>query len=169
MLVVGAVILAVAGGVYFGRSPAPSTPTEEKGIESAAEVVVAHVSGAVRRPGLVSLIAPARTADAIEAAGGASPTADLSAINLAGPVRDGDQIVVPNIDDSGGGDTGLIDLNRAQADQLVELQGIGPVLAQRIVAYRDENGRFATVEDLLDVPGIGEAKLALLRPWVKTP
>ena len=131
--------------------------------------MVVHVSGAVRNPGLVSLPIPARIADAVEAAGGASDEANIGALNLAGPLRDGEQIVVPAYGESPDPDDGGVDLNRATPTQLAELQGIGPVLAERIVAFREEHGPFDAIEDLLDVPGIGEAKLVLLRPGVSAP
>lgn len=168
-IVIGAAVAALGGALYFGRGPDPAGPSETVVLEPAEEVLVVHVSGAVVRPGLVSLVAPARIADAIDAAGGAAATADLGAINLADPVRDGDQIDVPIVGEADGPGDGLVDLNRATAQDLAGLHGIGPVLAERIVVYRDEHGRFQTVEDLLDVPGIGEAKLALLRPGVSAP
>ena len=167
--VVGAVVVAVLGGIYFGREPPNSLPPPVTNHDTSDQRVVAHVSGAVGRPGLVSLTEPTRVADAVEAAGGAAADADLAAINLAGPVRDGDHIVVPTIGERTGVDDGLIDLNRATAAKIAELHGIGPVLAERIVAHREERGPFEAIEDLLDVPGIGEAKLALLRSGVSSP
>jgi len=170
MTVVGAAIVAVLGGaLYFGSGPAATVTSEIPAAQPRAARLVVHVSGAVVRPGLVSLGEPARVADAIDAAGGATTTADLGALNLAGPVRDGDQIDVPNVGERDDAEDGLVDLNEATAQQLANLHGIGPVLADRIVAYREEHGRFEVVEDLLDVPGIGEAKLALLRPGVSAP
>lgn len=167
--VIGAIVVAVGGGIYFGRGPEASLPQPSAIAESVEETVVVHVSGAVRHPGLVSLPIPARIADAVEAAGGASDEADIGSLNLAGPLRDGEQIVVPAYGDSAIPNDGGVDLNRATANQLAELHGIGPVLADRIVAHREEHGPFETIEDLLDVPGIGEAKLALLRPGVSAP
>ncbi len=169
MVVIGAAVVGLGGALYLG-SGAPPAPLPEAPVAVVApELVVVHVSGAVRDPGLVSLVGPARVADAVRAAGGATSAADLSAINLASPVADGDQIVVPAVGERGEAGDGLIDLNRATAQDLIRLQGIGPVLAERIVAHREEHGPFDSVEALLDVPGIGEAKLALLRPGVSTP
>ncbi len=164
----GALGLAVAGGLYFGGGATSPVPPEPTTVPAATSIVV-HISGAVRDPGLVSLDLPARVADAVVAAGGATMMADLASINLAAPVRDGDHIVVPVAGVAAADDDGLIDLNRASADELATLHGIGPVLAERIVAFRDQHGGFDSIEDLLDVPGIGEAKLALLRPGVSTP
>lgn len=165
---IGAIVVVLGGALYFGVGTTPTPPLDPATAEPVSENIVVHVAGAVRDPGLVSLESPARIADAINAAGGAETTADLGAINLASSLRDGDQIVVPVVGESATAD-GLVDLNRASAQDLAGLHGIGPVLAERIVAHRDEHGRFGSVEDLLDVPGIGEAKLALLRSGVSDP
>ncbi|MEX1133611.1 MAG: ComEA family DNA-binding protein [Acidimicrobiia bacterium] len=141
----------------------------------ASQTMSVHVSGWVVRPGVVEVPEGAIVADAITAAGGARPGAGLEAINLAGPVLAGDQVVVPGPDGAAPGGSpvaandGLLSLNRADATQLQDLPGVGPVLAERIVAHRDANGPFQTVEDLLDVPGIGEAKLAAIRDLVTVP
>ena len=95
-----------------------------------------------------------------------------TAINLASPVRDGEQIVVPSRVSAGSPGApadGKVHLNAATAGQLEEIPGVGPVLAERIVAVRSEMGGFVAVEDLLDVPGIGEAKLAAMRDMVVVP
>lgn len=92
-------------------------------------------------------------------------------MNLAAPLRDGDHIVVPAIGEvvAGTAPTGGVDINSASATELEALSGVGPVLAERIVAFREEHGRFASPEDLLDVPGIGEAKLSQLREGITSP
>lgn len=169
---------ALAGALVLWPRPAP-TPVITIGgpvmhdEEVAGEPIVVHVSGAVARPGLVSLPAGARVADAIVAAGGASPDAALAFVNLALPVVGGQQLVIPRQVEGTGGEAtpgaGPVHLNRADAAELVGLPGVGPVLAARIVAHRDRHGPFQTVEDLLDVPGIGEAKLAALRDHVVAP
>ena len=131
-----------------------------------------HVSGAVAEPGLVSLQSGSRVADAVVAAGGALPGADLGSLNLAAPLVDGQQLVVPYLVPTNGvpvASDGRVRINTADAAALEGLPGVGPVLAQRIVAHRDAHGPFATVEDLLDVPGIGESKLAALRDSVIVP
>jgi competence protein ComEA len=146
-------------------------------LETSGEITV-HVAGAVRRPGLVRVRHQARVADAVAAAGGAAPQADLSGLNLAAPLGDGDQVVVPLRGDSGGGtagvggrpnDDGRVRINTATEQELEQIPGVGPVLAGRIAAHREQYGPFAVVEDLLDVPGIGEAKLAALRDAVVVP
>jgi competence protein ComEA len=150
---------------------------------TAAEVVV-HVAGAVAVPGVQRLPTGARVVDAVDAAGGALPDADLARINLAAPLTDGQQVyvlrrgeVAPPVpagpqaggsagtsgSDAGGG---LVDINRASADQLDELPGVGPATAEAIIAHRDQHGPFGSVDELIDVRGIGEAKLEQLRDLV---
>jgi competence protein ComEA len=135
-------------------------------------LLTVHVSGAVAQPGLVSLPAGARIADAIVAAGGARPDAVLTALNLAAPVANGQQLVVPAAGPAGSAATpvdGRVAINTADVVALETLPGVGPVLAQRIIDHRVGNGPFTVVEDLLDVPGIGESKLAELREMVLVP
>lgn len=161
------VAVAVGAGAWFGRSgpePPPMTVTRSPGSES----LTIHVSGEVRIPGLVAVPAGSRVADAIVAAGGALPAADLGALNLAAPLADGQHLVVPAFGSSGSG-TDRVRVNTAGSAELEALPGVGPVLATRIVEYRTAHGPFALVEDLLAVPGIGEAKLAALRDSVLVP
>jgi len=173
ILVVAA--LAIVAGVWFGgRAPEPPPIAIERGPETATAQVTVHVSGAVAAPGLVRLAPGSRVADALAAAGGVNAEADLMSLNLAAPVLDGGQVVVPVQQSAGGAPPGEIDdsgvhVNSADVVQLQQLPGVGPVLAQRIAEYRDTNGPFATVDDLLDVPGIGEGKLAALRDAVAIP
>jgi competence protein ComEA len=146
--------------------------------------VVVHVAGAVLRPGVLSLPAGSRAVDAVAAAGGLAPGADPDRVNLAAPVTDGMRLTIPLVGQappvelapqvpgaaSGGGDpsapAGPIDLNSADAAQLDQLPGVGPSTAAAIIAHRDEHGPFGSVDDLLDVRGIGEAKLDALRDLV---
>jgi competence protein ComEA len=143
------------------------------------EVVVVHVAGAVAAPGLHELTPGARVADAIAAAGGLSPQADAARINLAAPVVDGARVYVlaageeepavavgsPLASGSDPG-TGPVNLNTADADALDSLPGVGPATAAAILQHRAEVGAFTSVDQLLDVPGIGEAKLEALRDLV---
>ena len=139
--------------------------------------IYVHVAGAVLRPGLYRLGGDARVADAIDAAGGPAPEADLDAVNLAARVADGERTYISRHGEvppalvsasagSAGASQGPIDLNAATAEQLDALPGVGPATAEAIVAYRSEKGRFRSVEELLEVRGIGEAKLASIRPKV---
>jgi competence protein ComEA len=129
--------------------------------------VVVAVMGRVHTPGLVELPAGSRVADAIAAAGGALPDTDLSTLNLARKLTDGELITVgvpaAVVD---GGPAGPLNLNTATVEQLQELPGVGPVLAARIVDYRQRQGGFRSVEELLNVAGIGDAKYAELASLV---
>lgn len=171
-----AVLIVIGGVVWFGLGDdvaAPSSPQAVASEDTHAAAIRVHISGAVASPGVVELPSGAIVADAVAAAGGALHGADLAAINLAADVKAGERIVVPD-EDASVGATGIqteqgIDLNVATAQQLEALPGVGPVLAARIVAHRTERGPFQTVEDLLDVPGIGEAKLAQMRDSITYP
>jgi competence protein ComEA len=138
----------------------------------AAEVIV-HVAGAVRQPGLYTLEEGSRIDDAIARAGGPTGKAVLDAVNLAAPVADGQQVVVPARGGSGGQPAadgpatgGRVHLNTATLEQLDALPGVGPVTAQKILDYREERGAFQSVDELDAVPGIGPARLEELRELV---
>jgi competence protein ComEA len=150
------------------RSPAPSPAVGE--VAATSSTVVVSVVGLVARPGLVTLPTGSRVADAVSAAGGLLPDADAASVNMAAVVADGQQVAigVPGAvgagAEAGSGSgasatdaAGPVNLNTATAAQLDTLPGIGPVLAQRIVDYRSQQGRFTTVDQLDDVPGIGPA------------
>lgn len=170
-------VVAVAVGGLMGRLALPGTPTAttpEVPVESSTDVetVRVHVSGMVVAPGVVDVAPDAIVADAIDAAGGLLPEARVGQINLAAPVTEGAQIVVPGPggqrEGSGSSqEDGVLSINAATASDLESLPGVGPVLAERIVAFREENGGFEVIEDLLEVPGIGEAKLAAMRDRVR--
>ncbi|MGY1593128.1 helix-hairpin-helix domain-containing protein [Geodermatophilus sp. SYSU D00708] len=181
--------LAVAAGTWVDRprvepapaptsaapstsSTAPATPSVGMAADASPTVVVSVV-GLVSRPGLVTLPAGARVADAVTAAGGLLPEADPASVNLAAVVSDGQQVAVgvPGAAPAGPAaagtaGTGLVDLNTATVADLDALPGIGPVLAQRIVDHREQQGRFASVEQLDDVPGIGPSTYAELAELV---
>lgn len=157
----GGAAVAAAGSHGAAGSGAAASP------QSAGALV--HVAGEVRAPGLYRIASDARVAAAVERAGGLSRRADPTAINLAARIQDGQQIVVPSRAPSGAGTVGSAvtgvkpSLGSASVEQLEELDGIGPGLAQRIVDYRQDHGGFRSVEDLADVEGIGEKRLASLR------
>jgi competence protein ComEA len=170
-----AALAAVAGARLLGGSdPAPSAPVRlsSQGEDHAARIYV-HVAGAVRRPGLMTMSAGSRVADALERAGGPVARADLTAVNLAARLADGQQIVVPRAgaatEPSGGGSSATggaamgIHLSTATVEQLDGVDGIGPTLAQRIIEYRDAHGGFRSLAELAQVDGIGEKRLATLR------
>jgi competence protein ComEA len=160
-------------------SPQPAA-TAAVPVPAAAPLVVS-VSGKVRRPGLVEVPDGARVADVLEAAGGALPGTDLSALNLARRVADGEQVAVgvPAAPDAvpvpapgapspaaGAAPAGKVDLNLATVEQLDALPGVGPVTAQRILEWRTRHGRFTRVEQLREIEGIGERRFAQLRGMV---
>jgi competence protein ComEA len=166
--------LAQAGA---SRPPEPvAAPLEPVAEPPRRAVLVVHVVGAVRRPGLYRLREGARIADAVERAGGATRGAELAAVNLAAPLVDGVQILVPRrVTPRTGGSVpqgpaalgaGPVSLSSASVDELDELPGIGPITAQKIVDYRTEHGPFASVDDLDAVPGIGPARIEQLRELV---
>lgn len=187
-IVLALVVLSAAVGLGVMRGQA--APVETVSASGAAEEDAAagaggggatsgelyvHVLGAVERPGLYVLALDARIVDALAAAGGTTADADLAAVNLARIISDGEQIVVPVVGASGPPDSDgatapgddRIDLNSADGSALETLPRIGPALAERIIAWREENGRFQSVDDLLAVPGIGEKLLDGLRDGVR--
>jgi competence protein ComEA len=152
-------VLMVGMGSARGNKDAPTTAVSLASGDGTLGQVVVHVTGAVLSPGLETLQTGARVADAVDAAGGFTADADQSAINLARFVKDGEQVNVPCIGEAG---SGLVNINRADAAELDALPGIGPVLAQRIVADRDANGPFSSLDDLGRVSGIGDAVLSTI-------
>lgn len=159
---------------------AEDAPRSESGGDTTGGEVVVHVVGQVGEPGVVHLDAGARVADAIEAAGGATAEADLPSLNLARVLTDGEQVLVPRPGEQATGPAagasggtgvaaagGLLDLNAADVTALDGLPRIGPVLAQRIVDWRTEHGRFTAVDELAEVTGIGPSVLADLRDLVR--
>lgn len=150
-----------------------TTPTST----TAPSEVVVHVAGAVLAPGVHRLPPGARVVDAVEASGGLAPDADASAVNLAALLVDGAQVYVPRLGEappavaavgaSAADASGPVDLNTADAALLETLPGIGPATAAAIIDHRERHGPFASVEGLLEVRGIGEAKLAALRDLVR--
>ncbi|GAA2831960.1 competence protein ComEA [Leucobacter komagatae] len=174
-----------SAGAQSGRDAAGAWP-EDPARGAAETKIFVHVVGEVERPGVVELQAGDRVLDAITAAGGATPRAELSAVNLARAVTDGEQIVVldaeaaaqlptesaqgnasvPSGGGPGGSAGGGINVNSASVDQLTELPGIGPALGQRIVDWREANGPFTSVEQLTEVSGIGAKTLERFRDRV---
>ena len=173
-----------AGSASGFPSATPSASSSAvPGAVGAVGAVVVHVVGRVRKPGLQRLPPGSRVADALEAAGGAAKGADLARVNLARVLVDGEQVVVPAPGDpdppgapatGGGGGSGgtgangggLVSINTADLAGLDTLPGVGPVLAQRILDWRAEHGKFTTVDELGEVSGIGEKMMERLRPLV---
>lgn len=176
------VAVAVLAFVTWRSSGAPAdidlpraTPAAAPTLDKAeTEAATAHAAGAVARAGVYKLPPGARVTDLLDAAGGPTADAELDQLNLAARVADGERVYVPRrgeaLPPAAGAPPGIggpVDLNTATAEQLDALPGIGPATAEAILEHRKQNGRFRTVDDLLDVRGIGDAKLAELRDKVK--
>jgi competence protein ComEA len=170
---------APAVAASSSASSAPAVAVVSGAPSATPSVVIVDVTGCVRRPGVYRFRPGDRVIDAIRRAGGPRAGADLTALNLAAPLADGTQILVPKegeaIPPSGsssgsgagtGGATGPININTATEPELETLTGVGPVTAAAIIQYRTDHGPFATVDDLLDVSGIGPVTLEELRPQV---
>ncbi len=193
--VAGAAIVAVALW-HPAPQPAFTTAASSPGMRALAPLrrsarptaadarAVVYVAGAVAKPGLYRVASGARAADAVTAAGGMRPSADTAGVNLAEPVRDGDEIFVPAIGDaprvrarlhttrsrrgrSPGVSALALDVNSAAADQLATVPGIGSALAARIVALRQADGAFSTLDELLDVSGMTQSRLERARPYLR--
>jgi competence protein ComEA len=170
LLIALAGVVAVASLVLVAvNRPEPPTgefsvSTDETANEVIEQFLYVHVVGEVASPGMYQLQIGARLVDAVFAAGGLTEDADNASVNLARELSDGEQIVVFSISQEGQSpgtnSSGLISLNRAGDKELEELPGIGPALAGRIIAWREANGGFKSVQDLLKVSGIGESLLS---------
>jgi len=195
LLFVLAAIVALLLGARLVRGAAPATPaaplppvgTTPAGAPAADPAaadptpaggpVVVDVVGAVRRPGLYRFASGSRIADAVRRAGGVTRRAAIAQVNLAAPLADGEQVVVPvrgspgaggapAAAPAGGSPTAPLDLNTATAEQLDALPGIGPVTAQKILDYRTQHGAFTSVDELDAIPGIGPARIDQLKGLV---
>lgn len=162
-------------GADAGAAPPPPAAIRVEDADSTGSMVIVHVAGAVRQPGVYRMRPDARVDDAVGRAGGATRKADLSQVNLAAKVEDGRQVLVPVKVRTGAAGSAAaltqpgvpLNLNTATLEQLDELDGIGPATAQNILDYREEHGGFASVEELGEVPGIGDVRLASLREQVR--
>jgi competence protein ComEA len=185
-VVVAALAAVFLAGRVFVAKPHPAAVSVEGARIAAPRVarqpgrsVVIDVTGAVRRPGLYRLPEGSRIADAIARAGGTTRRADAKLVNLAAPLVDGEQVLVPAriVGSSAGAASAApgataapaapVDLNTATPEQLDALPGVGPVTAQKIVAYREAHGPFTSVDELDAIPGIGPARIADLRGLVR--
>jgi competence protein ComEA len=165
----------LGAGTTTPAAPLPPPPTAAAGVSGLpSSRVVVDVVGAVRRPGLFRLAQGSRIADAVARAGGATAKADLAQVNLAAPLADGEQVVVPRRGAPGtaaasaapGTPAGPVQLSTATLEQLDTLPGVGPATAQKILDYRAKHGAFSSVDELDAVPGIGPKRLDQLRDLV---
>ncbi|MHB9052960.1 MAG: helix-hairpin-helix domain-containing protein [Thermoleophilia bacterium] len=186
---VGLVILLIGANYLRGQLSAPANGNEAAAVtvglkeDKTIAALKVHVVGAVTNPGLYEIAAGSRAADALAKAGGPTPAADLNQINLAAKLADGQQLVVPEKGAAGAAAAGTagasgaagsgtsgapqpVNLNSATLEQLNSLDGIGPKTAQKIIDYREAHGGFKSIEELLEVPGIGPAKFDQIKNQV---
>lgn len=165
-------VIVIALFAWSHRStPAVQTTTVSQGLSLGTPVtqteIVVDVEGEVNKPGLVHLPMGSRMADAIAAAGGIMPGVDGTTINLAARLDDGQLIVVGQVTNAAGTQDSRVSLNQGTAADFDSLPGVGPVLASRIVAFRDQHNHFTSVDQLQEVPGIGPKVFATLKPLIK--
>ena len=172
--IIASVVLALSVLIVLRGNTQINSAPEIIPVTIAEPEIFVDVTGAVNNPGVYSLTGRSRVIDAIKAAGDSAPGADLSTINLARVLNDGEQIYVDSTVVNSSGQrvskkvsSGPININRATLRQLDALDGIGPVIAGRIIEYRKKNGSFLTVDDLQKVSGIGAAKFAQIKSKVR--
>ena len=193
-VVIGGIIVIGTIGLYMYNTSADSedyayyeedmniTDGEDTEENVVPAKIMVHVTGQVKDQGVVLLDEGSRIVDAIEAAGGETDDADLAKLNLAYVLNDGEKIYVPSkseqnqeieyVTTASGGDSmssnsSIININTAGQNELMELPGIGESIANKIIAYREENGKFKTIEDIKNVPGIGDSKFANIKDMIK--
>ena len=195
-LVIIAVLLVTFGWRMYSRGrntitfiPSSGENTTNTSVEKDAynneEICIIHIAGAVQKPGVYQLNKSKRIIDAVKVAGGETEKANLDAVNLAAPLYDGQKIIIPHIPENNedglistaaqyeasqryaySSDSSLLNLNSATSHQLEGLPGIGPVLANHILEYQKNHGPFQHIEDVLNVPGIGEKKFASIKEFI---
>ena len=185
-LSIGIIIIVIYLVYNYSKDNASEILEENIYIETSNETkeknkIILHITGEVNSPGIIEIEDGSRLADAIEAAGGLTENADINKINLAYVVKDGQKINIPNvnsvdtssyiIEDIGeniiiediNSNTNLVNINTATQTELETLTGIGPSTALKIIKYREENGKFTTIEDIKNVPGIGDSKFESIK------
>lgn len=185
-LSIGIIIIVVCLAYNYSKNNSNEIIEEDVYIETSSEIeeknkIMLHITGEVNSPGIIEIEEGSRLADAIEAAGGLTENADINKINLAYPVKDGQKINIPNVnsvdtssyitDNIGeniiiediSSNTNLVNINTATQTELETLTGIGPSTALKIIKYREENGKFKIIEDIKNVPGIGDSKFEAIK------
>lgn len=172
MLVLAGLLLIVVWWWWSGRPSGEAIVVEpetsavvEAGVEVTSASVMVHVVGDVESPGVVELPAGSRVQDAIDAAGGANKKRSTETVNLARILVDGEQIMVGGADQATS--DGTISINNSDAATLEQLPGVGPVIAERIVQWRTENGPFRSIEELAEISGIGAAMVERIKDQVR--
>lgn len=185
LLVLLLLVIVGAGGAMYGYSTQDEViplDASEQVSETVKEQVTVYVTGAVNHPGIVDVDADSRVADAVNACGGALPTADMGSVNMAQKLKDGQQVRIPEKpreatplqdgkqapDRTKGKSGDLVNINTADEKTLDSLPGIGPSMAKRIIEYRNTEGMFQSPEDLKKIKGIGDAKYEKLKDKVTT-
>lgn len=186
VVAVGATLTFAGGGIGKARGPdvalslprADNASTERVSPTTTSSELHVHAAGAVAQPGVVTVPGGSRVTDVVAAAGGPAPDADLDQINLAALVTDGERVYVPHHGETvlsasasggavGAASDGIVNLNDADVTALETLPGVGPATAQAILDYRTQHGKFRSVDDLLNVRGIGPAKLGQIKPHAR--
>jgi competence protein ComEA len=173
--IIVALVSAASLRLYLSNREAERVRLEAERTDEVVSHIVVHVKGAVKNPGLATLEAGSRVADAVEAAGGFSDESASAATNLAARVNDGDEIIIGSRAGASGVSSGKdklepgekIDINTANEDELQRLPGIGPAFASRIVELRNRRGPFRAAEEIMLVQGIGEVKFNKLKDFIK--
>ncbi len=172
LIILGLVLVIVTGLIVMGYRHFIPDKSDEIVIEEPQQAIgkpqiIIHISGAVKREGVYRLNAGDRVVDALNLAGGVSANAELSSINLAEKVKDGQKIIIPlkiiNLKANGNASSGKISINRANEKELCKVSGIGASTAKKIIAYRSKNGPFSRIEDIMKVKRIGKGKFGKIK------
>ena len=182
VIAVVVVIIATTVGIYMYKQTQENTVSyygnEEQSEETHISQITVHITGAINNPGVVVLEEGARIVDALEAAGGETEEADVNRLNLAYVLEDGEKLYIPSKNEeeqeyiTQGKDNmsegqSKININSAQIEELITLPGVGEATANKIIEYRKENGKFQKIEDLKNVPGIGDSKYENIKTMIR--
>lgn len=182
VIAVVVVIIATTVGIYMYKQTQENTVSyygnEEQSEETHISQITVHITGAINNPGVIIIEEGARIVDALEAAGGETEEADVNRLNLAYVLEDGEKLYIPSKNEeeqeyiTQGKDNmsegqSKININSAQIEELITLPGVGEATANKIIEYRKENGKFQKIEDLKNVPGIGDSKFENIKMLIK--